>query len=410
MRGRMLTILLMQCLVVLVCVGATTAVAVAVQERSLRDATRERVLDVATSLAALEQVQQAMGLPVEEAAASLQPLADLVQESAGVDYVVIHDDDGIRITHPTPAERGKRVSTDPTATLAGETSIGSEEGTVGMTLRAKVPIVVDDDVVGGASVGILESRLAADVGDAMWGLLPWVVGSAIVGCLLSGVLTWFIRRRVRRLEDAARELQAQRRVSAALRDQSHEFHTRLHVIRGLIAEGFDDDALDYIGGIVPVTGASAGPDVGGIDDPVVRTVLESAAEPLHARGGMLVLDPASTVESGSFDDDALLVLSNLARNAVEAARDRVEVRVVAAGDGIHLRVDDDGDGIAESDVPRVFERGYSTKTDAEGHGVGLDLVRRTVARRGGTIEVGRADGGGARFTVDLPSARVGDLA
>lgn len=397
-RVRLAVLLALQCTVVLVCVLATTLVAMSVQERSIRAATEERVLDVATSLVELDQVQRAVLLDIDAATAELQPLADVVAAASGVDYVVVTDIRGIRLTHPNPAERGRTVSTDATAVLAGETFIGTETGTIGPSLRAKVPVrSLDGSVIGTASVGVLESEISGSYEEAVGGLLPWVAGSIVLGVLLSGLLTAALRRRVRRLEADARELETQRRISGALRDQTHEFHTRLHVIRGLVAEGETDEALTYIGGLAPV--ASGLP----IDDPALRALLEGLASEFAG----LRVDPASLVPRGSVDDEVLTVVGNLVRNAAEAAGGdgHIDVLVLAGDERLTIDVADDGPGVAPADVARIFDRGVSSKA-AAGRGVGLDLVRRIAGARGGSVTVGRSASGGARFTVELPHAGV----
>ena len=160
-RVRVALVVIVQCTIVLLCVLITTAVAAVVQERSLRTATAERVLDVSRSLAALDQVRAGVQAGTPAAASELQQLADLLEEAAGVDYVVITDADGIRLTHPTPGERGDPVSTDPAGVLAGEVFVGTETGTLGPTLRAKVPVY---DVVGRASAHSGASLPESDVG------------------------------------------------------------------------------------------------------------------------------------------------------------------------------------------------------------------------------------------------------
>ncbi|WP_295839481.1 ATP-binding protein [uncultured Microbacterium sp.] len=395
-RVRLAVLLALQCTVVLVCVLATTLVAMSVQERSIRAATEERVLDVATSLVELDQVQRAVLLDTDAATADLQPLADVVAAASGVDYVVVTDARGIRLTHPNPVERGRTVSTDATAVLAGETFLGTETGTIGPSLRAKVPVRAGATVVGSASVGVLESEISRSFDEAVGGMLPWVAGSIVLGVVLSGLLTAALRRRVRRLEADARELETQRRISRALRDQTHEFHTRLHVIRGLVAEGETGEALTYIGGLAPVASGLS------IDDRALRALLDGLAAEVPG----LRVDPASLVPRGSVDDEVLTVVGNLVRNAAEAAGTggRIDVLLLAGDERLTIDVADDGPGVAPADRARIFDRGVSSKAGAE-RGVGLDLVRRIAGARGGSVTVGRSASGGARFTVELP--RVG---
>lgn len=396
-RVRLAVLLALQSVVVLVCVLATTVVAMSVQERSIRAATEERVLDVARSLVELDQVQSAVLLDTDLATSDLQPLADVVAAASGVDYVVVTDARGIRLTHPNPAERGRTVSTDATAVLAGETFLGTETGTIGPSLRAKVPVRAGGDVVGTASVGVLETEISRSFDEAVGGMLPWVAGSIVLGVVLSGLLTAALRRRVRRLEADAREMETQRRIAGALRDQTHEFHTRLHVIRGLVAEGETGEAMTYIGGLAPVASGLS------IDDPALRSLLEG----LSAEHPGVRVDPASLVPRGGIDDDVLTVVGNLVRNAVEAAGadGRVEVLVLAGDERLTVDVADDGPGVAPADRARIFDRGVSSKA-AAGRGVGLDLVRRIAGARGGSVTVGRSAAGGARFTVELPYAGV----
>lgn len=401
-RVRVALVVIVQCTIVLLCVLITTAVAAVVQERSLRTATAERVLDVSRSLAALDQVRAGVQAGTPAAASELQQLADLLEEAAGVDYVVITDADGIRLTHPTPGERGDPVSTDPAGVLAGEVFVGTETGTLGPTLRAKVPVYDGDRVVGTASVGVLESEIWDDYEQAVAGMLPWVLGSIVVGCVVSTVVTGLVGRRVRRLERHAQRLRVDRRIADALRDQTHEFRTRLHVIRGLVAEGESDAALEYIAQISPVrTTTGAGAE---ITDPRLRGVLEAIGGDVRADGGTFEIDPLSTVPRDALDDSDLVVISNLCRNAAEAAMSRVRVLVTVCDRRVHIEVDDDGPGVVATDVGRIFERGVSSKGSGAERGVGLDLVRREIGVRGGTVEVGRSPWGGARFTVDAPAA------
>lgn len=69
---------------------------------------------------------------------------------------------------------------------------------------------------------------------------------------------------------------------------------------------------------------------------------------------------------------------------------------------------DRGPGIPEEERARIFEPFYRSEhtraSHVRGTGLGLSLVKETVVRHGGTIEVRNADGGGAEFTVRLPAS------
>lgn len=108
-----------------------------------------------------------------------------------------------------------------------------------------------------------------------------------------------------------------------------------------------------------------------------------------------------------FDDDLVSVVTNLCRNAAEAGASRVRCTLQTEGDRIRGSVEDDGPGIDHRSAARVFARGFSSKPDPSGwgRGVGLDLVRRIVTSRDGTIEVGSSSLGGARFSFEMASRR-----
>jgi len=102
------------------------------------------------------------------------------------------------------------------------------------------------------------------------------------------------------------------------------------------------------------------------------------------------------------------VVRNLLDNADRHARSRVALSLQNGAEVVELTVDDDGPGIAVEDRARVFERftrlDDGRARDAGGLGLGLSMVKTIVERHGGTVEVGDAPIGGARFAVRLPCA------
>lgn len=69
-----------------------------------------------------------------------------------------------------------------------------------------------------------------------------------------------------------------------------------------------------------------------------------------------------------------------------------------------LRVSDSGPGIPEEDLPRIFDPFYTSREG--GSGLGLALVHRAVEVHRGAVLVDRAEEGGARFSIYLPTESV----
>jgi len=173
-----------------VVVGALAAVLVV---RSQLDRSYEgRSLAVADSVAALPAVQAAVrdGDPD----GILQPLAERIRIATGATFIVITDRSGIRFTHPNPARIGEMVSTDPEPALSGTRWSGTQEGTLGVSVRGKVPIAGDDgDVIGMVSVGFLQ----AEVGSQLLTQLPTLGAFLAVAIVLGALGSLFLSRHLK---------------------------------------------------------------------------------------------------------------------------------------------------------------------------------------------------------------------
>ncbi len=102
------------------------------------------------------------------------------------------------------------------------------------------------------------------------------------------------------------------------------------------------------------------------------------------------------------------VLVNLIRNAKDACHEserpdkRVWLRIARNGGGfIHITVADNGIGIPAENLTRIFEHGFTTRS--EGHGWGLHTSALTAKELGGRLRAeSDGPGQGATFTLELP--------
>ena len=100
------------------------------------------------------------------------------------------------------------------------------------------------------------------------------------------------------------------------------------------------------------------------------------------------------------------VVLNLLINAADAVGPSGIIRVSTRKEGEFLRlaVSDDGSGIDRSDLERIFDPFYTTKSVGEGTGLGLSISYEIVKRHGGEISVDSTPGIGTIFRVRLPIA------
>jgi signal transduction histidine kinase len=137
------------------------------------------------------------------------------------------------------------------------------------------------------------------------------------------------------------------------------------------------------------------------------------AQEIEQAGCRIELTIAPELPAVAGDPIALeLVFRNLIGNAVRHGGGGKWIGVSAAwvAGGVEIRVCDRGPGIPETERERIFEpfyRGEQTRVQrVQGTGLGLSLVRTTVERQNGTVEVHNSPGGGAQFTVRLPAAPI----
>jgi len=98
------------------------------------------------------------------------------------------------------------------------------------------------------------------------------------------------------------------------------------------------------------------------------------------------------------------VFMNLIVNAIQSieGKGRIHIETSRRGDDVLVRVSDTGTGIADKDLPRVFDPGFTTKGVGVGTGLGLSICYRIVQNHGGRIDVESALGKGSTFTVAIP--------
>ena len=111
------------------------------------------------------------------------------------------------------------------------------------------------------------------------------------------------------------------------------------------------------------------------------------------------------------DEDALAqILVNLLSNAEKYSGDRkeIEMHTYIMEDGVCVSVLDRGSGVPAGEEAKVFEAFYrahdSLASGIQGSGLGLTLAQRLAKEHGGEITYQAREGGGSKFTLQLPLA------
>jgi len=123
---------------------------------------------------------------------------------------------------------------------------------------------------------------------------------------------------------------------------------------------------------------------------------------IHQRDIQLRWTAPSTCRLPWDREDMLELLGNLLDNACKWANSEVVLSIERSAAGYRLRVDDDGPGIPAAERAPVLDRGTRLDERAEGHGLGLGIVRDILSAWGGTLSLQDSPLGGLQVQIELP--------
>ncbi|WP_314619404.1 sensor histidine kinase [Streptomyces stackebrandtii] len=187
-------VLLMQLAIATGVTVLATGLFLAPLSAQLDDQAMRRALAIAETTVSPGLAADLVGTP-PSARGPVQTEAERIRVSTGAEYVVVMDTRGVRWSHTDPAQIGRRVSTDPSAVLAGREVMEIDSGTLGRSARGKAPLRdADGRIIGAVSVGIEYDSVRDRLLAAIPGLLAYAGGALAVGALAA----YLISRRLQR--------------------------------------------------------------------------------------------------------------------------------------------------------------------------------------------------------------------
>ena len=162
-RPRLSTqLLLLQLGIIVLTVGVSSAVLYLHVRNGIAKRAGEESLAIAQTVATDTRVIAALTRP--DGAKVIDPIAERIRRATGASFVVVANRRGIRMSHPNPKLVGKSLLHDPgenpAAIFAGKAFVGEQRGSLGWSMRAKVPVRnAAGRVIGLVSVGVLERAI-----------------------------------------------------------------------------------------------------------------------------------------------------------------------------------------------------------------------------------------------------------
>ncbi|GAA4426679.1 sensor histidine kinase [Actinokineospora soli] len=185
-------LLLLQGVIVALIVAGGAALAWADVADRAEESSAATVTALARAIADAPMVVEAVG--GDDPSRVLQPYTEKVLADTGIDFITIMAPDGTRYTHPNPENIGRPFLGNTAEALAGRAFTETYTGTLGPSVRAVVPVLDGQRVVGLVAAGITLEAISAQVGDRVLGLLLVAIGALLVGAAGS----YLVSRRLRR--------------------------------------------------------------------------------------------------------------------------------------------------------------------------------------------------------------------
>ena len=148
-----------------------------------------------------------------------------------------------------------------------------------------------------------------------------------------------------------------------------------------------------------------------IRDRSLEDLLEEAAEPYITFGKDIALDVIGDGDEPTLRRQAELLygLKNFIENAVDFAKDSVELKGVWDAQNLVVTIEDDGEGFDPTikgrlGQPYVSKRQRPKQIDelAGGLGLGVFIATTLIERTGGKVNFGRSTMGGAQIRIVWP--------
>ncbi|MDE3189894.1 MAG: sensor histidine kinase [Acidobacteriota bacterium] len=190
-------LLLLELAIILLTVGVSSVVVYLHSRGDIAKRAGAESLAIAQTVATDQQVIAAITRP--DGARIIDPIAERIRRATGASFVVVANRRGIRMSHPNPKLIGKSLLHDPgenpRAIFAGGTFVGEQRGSLGWSMRAKVPIRdANGRVVGLVSVGVLEKAIASEFRES----LPVILVPLLVALTVAVLGAFLLARRVKR--------------------------------------------------------------------------------------------------------------------------------------------------------------------------------------------------------------------
>lgn len=230
--------------------------------------------------------------------------------------------------------------------------------------------------------------------------VPLYVNNQIVGA----ISTFRDKTEMNRLSE---QLVGVKTYAETLRAQSHEFSNRLHVIMGMLQMENYEEVKQYIREIVSYSAQENVNIATQIKDAALAGFLIGKLSLTREKNIELMIRINEVVpepRDSRLTHEIITVIGNLIDNSIDALEHQndkiIKVNLNYTQQKFKFDITDSGEGLTPHMQHKIFEKGYSTKGNNRGYG--LYLIKESVKKLNGSINVDKDLDGRTKFIVEIP--------
>lgn len=171
-----------------------------IMAQNIEDEIGERALAISETIAMSPLVINAFNDP--NPSKVIQPFTKQIQETIGAEFIVVGNENEIRYSHAIEDRIGKRMvgEDNERALQYGESYVSKQEGSLGLSVRGKSPIIVDGNIIGVVSVGFLLKDIEAIVKSKVIPVFIMFIIFLIVGIIGSMFIALHLKKLLYHME------------------------------------------------------------------------------------------------------------------------------------------------------------------------------------------------------------------
>lgn len=153
-----------------------------------------QALNIASTIASMSEIIEAFDS--ENPSEVIQPITTKIQQEIGAAFIVIGNKEGTRYSHPIPGKiGGQMIGGDNEDVLVnGKSYVSKTRGSLGLSIRGKVPLIKNNEIIGVVSVGFLAKNIDHMIQDSF---KRWLMYAALLfsfGIAGAFLISFYIKR------------------------------------------------------------------------------------------------------------------------------------------------------------------------------------------------------------------------